>query len=56
MKLTDVQKFKISQAYSNSNEVLQQVKKKNLRGKELEDMKILESAVSSLEVIMIIAK
>jgi len=56
MKLTDTQKYQIREAFDKSNAVLQQIKRKTLTKKEIEDMKILESAVSELEVIIMIAK
>lgn len=56
MKLTDTQKYQIREAYDKSNSVLQQIKRKSLTKKEIEDMKILESSVSGLEIILMIAK
>jgi hypothetical protein len=56
MKLTELQKHEIRAAYSSANAVLQQIKRKTLTKKEIEFMKILESAVSNLELCMIMGK
>lgn len=52
MKLDDVQKFKIQEAYEKSNSVLNQIKRRTLREKDLKQMKILESIVVNLESIL----
>lgn len=50
MKLTELQVHKIDEALSNLQSVLSQIKQKTLRGKALKDMKVLESAVTNLEI------
>jgi len=52
MKLDDVQKFKIQEAYEKANSVLCEVKRRPLSAKDLTQMKTLESAVINLESIM----
>jgi hypothetical protein len=54
LKITDVQRFKIQEALSNSSSVCSQIKQKTLSKEELEAMKILESAVSGLETFLVI--
>ena len=56
MKLTDLQIHQIHEALSNSQTVLRQIKQKPLKGKALEEMHILESAVSSLEIFSMTIK
>ncbi len=53
MKLTELQIHQIDEALKNSQPVLSQIKRKMLRGKDLKDMKTLESAVVNLEVFRI---
>jgi hypothetical protein len=55
MKLDDVQKYKIQEAYEKANSVLNEVKRRTLKGKELEHMKVLEYAVTYLESTMCLA-
>jgi len=54
MKYTDLQKHKISEALSEASSVLSEIKRKTLKGKDLEHMKILESAVQNLEVMRMV--
>ena len=53
MKLTELQVHKIDEALSSSQSVLAQIKQKQLRGKDLQRMKTLESAVVHLETFRI---
>ena len=53
MKLTDLQRHKIDQALSESQSVLSEIKRTPLKGKNLEYMKLLESAVQHLEIFVI---
>ena len=53
MKTSDTQKYKINEAYEKSNSVLTEIRQKTLVGKNLEDMKILETAVQCLEIFML---
>lgn len=50
MKLTDLQRHQIDEALRNSQSVLSQIKRKQLRGKKLKNMKLLESGVVNLEL------
>ena len=53
MRLTELQRHKLQEAHKNASDVLREVKQKKLRGKELENMKILEVAVQHLEVLFL---
>lgn len=53
MKLTELQLHKVDEALSGLESVLSQIKQKQLRGKNLDAMKTLESAVVKLEVFRI---
>ena len=55
MKLTELQIHKIDEALSGSQCVLSQIKQKVLKGKALENMKILERAVVNLEIFRMVA-
>jgi hypothetical protein len=50
MKLSELQKHKISEGHINISHVLNEIKCHPLKGKALEEMKILESAVQHLEL------
>lgn len=49
MKLNELQRFKMQEAHQKSSDVLREIKQKKLKGKELDDMKLLEEAVVILE-------
>lgn len=49
MKLNELQRFKMQEAHQKTSDVLREIKHKKLKGKELEDMKLLEQAVVILE-------
>lgn len=53
-KLTSLQQHRLRVAYREASEVLREIKLVELRGKALEDMKALESAVQQLEVCQLI--
>lgn len=53
MELTEVQKFQVREAYEKALSVCNQIKQKSLKGEEVDDMKILERAVSGLEIFII---
>lgn len=53
LKLTPVQSHQLRTAYNNSAEVLQEIKRTALKGSALEDMKILETSVQNLEVLIL---
>ena len=53
MKLTELQIYKMDQALSNSQSVLAQIRQKELRGDNLAQMKMLEEAVTNLEIFRI---
>ena len=50
MRLNELQKHKLQQALSDSSSVLNEVRRKTLKGKRLKFMKTLEQAVVALEV------
>ena len=54
LKLSELQNYKIQEALQKANRVLQEIKSKPLKGKELEAMKTLERAVSELELFAIL--
>jgi hypothetical protein len=56
VKLTDIQKDKVRRAYNEASAVLSEIKRKNLSGKELDAMRVLEQAVQNLEAFQIITK
>lgn len=53
MKLDNVQIYKVQEAMSSASSVCSQIKQKTLRGEDLKAMKILESAVSHLEIFLL---
>ena len=53
MKYTELQIHEIREALSKTSSVCSQIKQKPLKGKDLENMKILEGSVSSLELFLI---
>jgi hypothetical protein len=55
MKLTEVQRHLISEAYSKSLFVLNEIKHSKLSPRDVEHMKILEDAVSNIETFRIVA-
>jgi hypothetical protein len=50
MKLTELQRHEIDEALIKSSSVLCNVKRRVLKGKNLEAMKLLESAVQNMEI------
>lgn len=56
MKLTPLQRHLIETSYNGASQVLQQIKQKPLKGKDLSDMKTLEAAVQHLEVVLIVSR
>lgn len=54
MKLTELQRHQIDLSLSYSASVLTQIKKKQLRGKNLEAMKVLETVVTNLEIFRLL--
>jgi len=53
MKLTTAQKIHLQLALEKASFVLRELKAKPLKGKDLERMKTLESAVQALEVVSV---
>jgi hypothetical protein len=53
LKLTELQRHEIREALSKSSSVCSQVEQKPLKGESLEAMKILETAVTNLEVFLV---
>lgn len=53
MKITELQVHKIDESYRNSSQVLHEIKRKALKGKDLDFMKMLESVVQTLEILLI---
>lgn len=52
MALTELEHHKIEEALSNSRSVLSRMKQKPLKGKALDNMKILEVIVQHLELFI----
>lgn len=55
LKLSELQRFRLRTAHNESSAVLREIKSLEvcLKGEALSDMKSLESAVQTLEVILI---
>jgi hypothetical protein len=53
MKLTELQLDRLRRSYQEASQVLREVKQKPLKGQALQDMKTLEGAVQSLEVLLL---
>ena len=49
MNLTDLQRYKMEEAHLKARSVLEEIKRKTLKAKELEAMKTLERAVQAME-------
>jgi len=56
MKLTELQRHEIDEALAKSSGVLASIKRRVLKGKNLEAMKLLESAVTNMEIFRMIKK
>lgn len=56
MKYTDLQKHRIKTAFNEAAAVLSEIKRQPLASKDLENMKILESAVQALEVMYMVMR
>lgn len=54
MKLTELQKHKLSAARDDMTTVLNEIKRKPLKGKSLQFMKDLEGAVQVMECLTVI--
>ena len=54
MKLTEMQRLQLRQALNNTSEVLRVIKQKKLgKGQPLEDMKLLETVVQTIECLLL---
>lgn len=52
LKLTELQRHRLRQAFRESQDVLNEIRRYRLEGEALADMKTLEVGVASLEVIV----
>ena len=52
MKLSPLESHRLRTAHTEASAVLRSLKARTLKGKELEDMKILEDATAALEVLL----
>ena len=53
LKLSEVQLFRLQSARNHAGTVLHQIKTKPLEGNALETIKILEAAMSNIDVVLI---
>jgi len=53
LKLTNLQIFRLRDAYKEASAVLNEIKIKRLTGDALSDMKLLEQSVQGLEILLL---
>jgi hypothetical protein len=53
MKFSELQKHEINESHAKASRILNEIKQKPLKGKALEEMKVLEVAVQHLELFQI---
>ena len=53
MKISEKQKHQLKIAYREISDVLSEIKKRKLRGKDIDEMNMLEDAVSAIGIVIL---
>ena len=53
MKISEKQKHQLKIAYREISDVLSEIKKRKLRGKDIDEMNMLEDAVAAIGIVIL---